>query len=196
MIKDLHNTIPNLKPFDYSIHNDSNFIDQHWVLVNGIAEKKSTYVFKKDNVLEIYRKDNVIETSWNIHFQNIFIIETEDGKATVKAYLKDEDILVLNDQTKDEFALFINTSNYANELNSMDDVQDYIKFKYKQKASNLIYDHQFYYISESEEFGPFTVEELTEKVKRQEISAFCFVRDINEEDYSNRLRINDLIQEL
>ncbi|WP_400079278.1 hypothetical protein [Winogradskyella sp. R77965] len=196
MIQDLHETIPNLKPFDYSIHNDSNFLDQKWVLVNGIAEKKSTYIFKKDNVLEIYRKDNIIETSWNIHFQNIFTIETEDGRATVKAYLKDEDILVLNDQSKDEFALFINTSNYADELNSMDDVQDYIKYKYKQKASNLIYDHQFFYISESEEFGPFTVEELTQKVKRGKISAFCFVRDINEEDYSNRLRINDLIQEL
>ncbi|EDP69809.1 hypothetical protein FBALC1_09767 [Flavobacteriales bacterium ALC-1] len=196
MIQDLHKTIPNLKPFDYSVHHNSNFIDQKWVLVNGIAEKKSTYIFKKGNVLEIYGKDNVIETSWNIHFQNIFTIETEDGRATVKAYLKDEDILVLNDQTKDEFALFINTSNYADELNSMDDVQDYLKFKYKQKASNLIYDHQFYYISESEEFGPFTVEELTEKVKREEISAFCFVRDINEDDYSKRLRINDLIQEL
>ncbi|MBC3847963.1 hypothetical protein H8K90_16325 [Winogradskyella echinorum] len=196
MIQDLHKTIPNLKPFDYSIHHDSNFLDQQWVLVNGIAEKKSTYVFKKDNVLEIYRKDNIIETSWNIHFQNIFTIQTEDGRATVKAYLKDDDILVLNDQSKDEFALFINTSNYADELNSLDDVQAYLKFKYKQKASSLICEHQFYYISESEEFGPFTAEELTEKVKREEISAYCFVRDINEDDYSKRLRINDLIQEL
>ena len=196
MIQDLHKTIPNLKPFDYSVHHNSNFIDQQWVLVNGIAEKKSTYIFKDDNVLEICRKDSVIETSWNIHFQNIFTIQTEDGRSTVKAYLKDDDILVLNDQSKDEYALFINTSNYADELNSIDDIQEYLKFKYKQKASSLIYEHQFYYISESEEFGPYTVEELTEKVKREEISAFCFVRDINEDDYSNRLRINDLIQEL
>ena len=138
MIQDLHNTIPNLKPFDYSTHHDFSFIDQEWVLINGIAEKKSTYIFEEDNVLKIYRKDDVIETTWDIHFQNIFIIQTEEGRATVKAYLKDDDILVLNDQSKDEFALFINTSNYGDELNSMDDVQDYLKYKYKQKASNLI----------------------------------------------------------
>jgi hypothetical protein len=37
---------------------------------------------------------------------------------------------------------------------------------------------------------------LSEKVKKEEISAYCFVRDINEYDYSKRLRIFDLMQEL
>ncbi|WP_179345241.1 hypothetical protein [Winogradskyella ursingii] len=196
MIQDLHDTIQNLKPFEYSVHHDSNLLDQQWVLVNGIEENKSVYTFRKDNVLEIYRENNIIETSWNIHFQNIFTIQTEDGRATVKAYFKDEDILVLNNQTKDEFALFINTTNYGDAVESVDDVQQYLKFKYKQKASKLIYGHEFYYISESEEFGPNTVEELAEKVENNEISPYCFVRDVHEDDYSKRLRIDDLIQEL
>jgi len=192
----LHNTIPNLKPFNFELHHDSLFINQQWVLVNGISKKKSIYTFKADNILEISRKNTTIKTSWNINIQNIFSIETEDGMITVKAYFKDDDILVLNHQDKEEFALYINTTNYDDELNSVEDIQSFLKEKYKKKVSSLIYEHEFYYIEKSEEFGPFKVETLSEKVKNEEISAYCFVRDINENDYSKRLRIFDLIQEL
>ncbi len=192
----LHNTIPNLKPFDYERHHDSHFINQQWVLVNGISKKKAVYTFRKDNILEIERKDASIKTSWTLNIQNIFTIETEDGIITVKAYFKDDDILVLNHQDKQEFALYINTTNYKDDLNSVEDIQSFLKEKYKKKVSNIIYGHEFYYISESEEFGPNTVEELSEKVKNEEISAYCFVRDVNEGDYSKRLRIADLMQEL
>ena len=192
----LHNTIPNLKPFNYERHHDSHFIDQQWVLVNGISKKKSVYTFREDNILEITRKDNVIKTSWNINIQNIFSIETEDGMIMVKAYFKDNDILVLKHQDKQEFALYINTTKYEDELNSVEDIQLFLKEKYQKKVSSIIYDHEFYYIEKSKEFGPFTVEELSEKVKNDEISAYCFVRDINADDYSKRLRIYDLIKEL
>lgn len=192
----LHNTIPNLKPFDHELHYEALFINKAWVLVNGISEKKSTYTFKTDNILEISRKDYTIETSWTINIQNIFSIETEDGLITVKVYFKDDDVLVLNHQNKQEFALFINTTNYTEDLNSVEDVQNFLKEKYKQKLTSLIYDHEFYYIENSKEFGPFTVEELSEKVSNDKISAYCFVRDVNEYDYSNRLRIYDLIKEL
>lgn len=192
----LHNTIPNLKPFNYERHHDSHFINQQWVLVNGISKKKAIYTFREDNILEIERNDAVIKTSWSLNILNVFTIESEDGLITVKAYFKDNDILVLNHENKKEFALYINTTNYNEEINSVEDIQTYLKEKYKKKVSNIIYDHEFYYISKSKEFGPYKVEELSEKVNNEEISVYCFVRDINEDDYSKRLRIIDLIQEL
>ncbi|MAB47620.1 MAG: hypothetical protein CMC05_03215 [Flavobacteriaceae bacterium] len=192
----LHNTIPNLKPFDYERHHDSHFINQQWVLVNGISKKKAIYTFRDNNILEIERKDATITTSWTISIQNIFTIETEDGIITVKAYFKDDDILVLNHQDKEEFAMYINTTNYSEDLNSLEDIQDYLKDKYKKKVNKVIHKHEFYYISKSEEFGPCTVEELKEKVEKDDISAYCFVRDINEDNYAKRLRIIDLMQEL
>jgi hypothetical protein len=192
----LYDTIPNLQPFNFDEHHDTRFINQKWVLVNGISKKKSVYTFKKDNILEISRQNNVIKTSWNLNFKNNLSIETEDGLISVKAYFKDDDILVLNHQNKNEFAVYINTTEYENELNTVDDIKAYLKDKYKRKASDVIYDHEFYYIEKSEEFGPYKVEELSKKVENEEISAYCFVRDINEDDYSKRLRINDLITEL
>jgi hypothetical protein len=192
----LHDTIPNLKPFKHTLHYDTLFINKDWVLVNGLSKKKSTYTFKDDNILEISRKEQTIKTFWSIDIQNIFSIETEDGIITVKVYFKDDDILVLNHQNKEEFALFINTTNYTQDLETVEDIKLFLKEKYKQKVTNLIYDHEFYYIEKSKEFGPFTVEELSNKVKKEAISAYCFVRDVNANDYSNRLRIFDLIKEL
>jgi hypothetical protein len=192
----LHNTIPNLKPFDYERHHNSHFINQQWVLVNGISKKKAVYTFRDDNILEIQHKDASITTSWTLSIQNIFTIETEDGIITVKAYFKDNDILVLNHQDKQEFALYINTTNYNEDLNSIEDIQSFLKDKYKKKVNNIIHKHEFYYISKSKEFGPFTVEELKEKVKNETISAYCFVRDVNEYNYDKRMRIIDLMQEL
>ncbi|MUU76920.1 hypothetical protein [Winogradskyella endarachnes] len=192
----LHKTIPNLKPFSYEHHHDSLLINQQWLLVNGISKKKSIYTFKKDNVLEISRQNNVITTTWNINLLNKFSIETEDGLINVEVFFKDDDILVLNNQDKEEFAMYINTTNYKDEVNNVDDINTYLREKYKKKVSSVIYDHEFYYIENSKEYGPFKVEELAEKVKSGEISSYCFVKDINEYDYSKRLRIEDLLHEL
>ncbi len=192
----LLDTIPNLIPFDFDAHHDSLLLNHEWILVNGIEEKKSIYVFKEDNVLNISEKENTTKTTWNVDLKNVFSIQTEDGLINVKAYFKDDDVLVLNHQDKKDIVLFINENNYQSKVNTMDDVKSFLKEKYRQKASNLIYDHQFYYISRSEEFGPITVEELSEKVDNEEISAYCFVRDINEGDYSKRMRVCDLIREV
>lgn len=192
----IHTSIPNLKPFDYSKHFESHFINKNWVLVNGIENKKSIYTFRSDHILEIHRKNDVINTSWDIDSNNVFSVETEDGIIVVKVYFKDKDILVLDHQDKHEFAMFINTTNYQKDINSVDDIQEFLKLKYQKKVADTIYDHEFYYIEKSEEFGPYKVEDLNEKVIQEEISPYCFVRDINENDYSRRLRIADLIQEI
>jgi len=196
MTSSLLDTIPNLKPFDFEMHHDSLLLNQEWILVNGIDKKKSIYTFKKDNVLKISEQENTTETSWAIDLENVFSIETEDGIITVKAYFKDDDVLVLNHQDKKDIALFINESNYSTDVNTMDDVKIFLKEKYRQKVSKLINKHEFYYIYQSEEFGPVTVETLNKKVENEEISPYCFVRDINEENYAKRLRVYDLINEL
>ena len=196
MNDDLQKAIPNLEAFNHELHYETLLINKSWVLVNGIADNKSTYTFKDDHILEISRKDQAIKTSWFVDAENVFSIETEDGIIIVNVYFKDDDILVLNHKNKEEFAILINTKDDNNSLNSIADVQKFLKEKYIKKVTRLIYSHQFYYIENSKEFGPFTVEELSKKVKKDDISPYCFVRDINEYDYSNRIRIIDLIKEL
>ncbi|MEJ6792966.1 MAG: hypothetical protein QNK89_09630 [Lacinutrix sp.] len=192
----IFNLLPNLQPFHLETHYYDLFLNQHWVLVNGISKKKAIYVFKDENRLHITESETTTKTTWFIENKNSFSIVTEDCETNVKAYFKDDDILILNRLKSDDCAIFINESSYSESLNSIEDVQQFLHEKYKNKASDLIFDHEFYYIEKSKEFGPLTVEELTKKVKLETISPYCFVRDVNEYDYSNRLRIRDLIKEL
>ncbi|TYC14826.1 hypothetical protein ES677_05450 [Bizionia gelidisalsuginis] len=185
--------LPNLISFNYETHYDSLFINQNWVLVNGISEKKATYVFKEEDILTIQDNDIVSETSWSIHFKNIFSIETEDGNITVKAYFKDTDVLVLEHQDKDDYALFINEDKVKDGINSIEDVTHFLKSKYHKKAKALINDHEFYYIENFKEFGPFTAKELVAKAKDKDVSVHCFIRDVNDLDYGKRLRVRDLL---
>lgn len=188
--------LPSLIPFDYDNHYDTLFINQNWVLVNGISEKKSIYTFIDENTLIITEKEDTIETAWCIDFKNTFSIQTEDDLKIFKVYFKGDDILVLDREKYNDYAIFLNQTKYTKDINNLDDIHHYLKEKYEYKASTIISDHQFYYIEDSEEYGPFTAEELSLKVKNEEANQYCFIRDINEDDYSRRLRIDDLIKEL
>lgn len=188
--------LPSLKSFNYESHYKSLLIERKWVLVNGISDKKSVYTFVDENTLIISENNSTSETSWCIDFKNTFSIKTEDGINIFKAYFKGDDILVLDREKHNDYAIFLNQSDYDNEINTLDDVGEFLKQKYKAKANSIISGHQFYYIEDSEEYGPFTAQELSNKVKNNEVSKYCFIKDINEEDYSRRLRVWDLIKEM
>jgi len=192
----LHSIFKNLKPFNFKHHFKSHLVDKKWILVNGIAEEKSIYTFKTNEVLEIQKNKEQITACWSINQANEFQVETEDGAIYVDAYFKDDDIFILQHQNKRHFAMFVHHNDTEDAINTIEDLQHFLREKYEKKVTKAIVEHEFFYIENSEEHGPFTVEELAEKVDRSEINRYCFVRDINEADYSSRLRINDLIIEL
>lgn len=192
----LYNIVPKLEPFDYSLHHDNQFINQEWILINGIENARSMYVFKPNHELVISEDDKVTTTRWSFINSNFLSITTEDGIVLIKAFYKDKDMLVLNQKASEDYSFFINSTNSLETINSKKDIQEFLKEKYRSKASRLIEDHQFYYIQHFKEYGPYTVKELSKKVKNNEINQFCLVRDINEPDYANKLRLKDLLSEL
>ena len=192
----LYNIVPKLQPFDFSLHYDNQFINQKWVLINGIEDAQSMYVFKPNNELVISENDQVTTTRWSFINSNFLSITTDDGIVLIKAYYKDKDTLVLNQKASEEYAFFVNTSDYSQTINSKADVQNFLKAKYLKKASEIISKHEFYYIQRSKEYGPYNMEELLKKVEDNEVNAYCLVRDVNASDYSNKLRIKDLLQEI
>ena len=192
----LYSIVPKLQPFDYSLHHDNQFINQQWVLINGIEDVQSMYVFKPNNELVISENNAVTTTRWSFINSNFLSIMTEDGIVLIKAYYKDKDTLVLNQKASEEYAFFINSTDYSESINSKADLQKFLKDKYLKKASQLISEHEFYYIQHSKEYGPFTMKELLKKVKDNVVNSYCLVRDVNEADYTNKLRIKDLLQEI
>ncbi|MGC1632994.1 MAG: hypothetical protein WA749_12865 [Gelidibacter sp.] len=192
----LYSIVPKLQPFDYSLHHDNQFINQQWVLINGIEDAQSMYVFKPNNELVISENNEVTTTRWSFINSNFLSIMTEDGMVLIKAFYKDKDTLVLSQKASEEYAFFINSTDYSECINSKADLQKFLKDKYLKKASQLISEHEFYYIQHSKEYGPFTMNELFKKVKDNSVNAYCLVRDVNENDYTNKLRIKDLLHEI
>ncbi|WP_299392339.1 hypothetical protein [uncultured Gelidibacter sp.] len=192
----LYHIVPKLEPFDYSLHHDTQFINQEWVLINGIENTKAMYLFKPNNELVISENNNVTKTRWSFINSNFLSITTADGIVLIKAFYKDKDMLVLNQKASDDYAFFINASVYNTTIDSKEDIQKYLKEKYLKKASQLISEHQFYYIQRFKEYGPYTMKELFNKVKNKAVNAYCLVRDVNEADYTKKLRIKDLMHEL
>ncbi|RSK40240.1 hypothetical protein [Mangrovimonas spongiae] len=196
-MKHFYNKIlPKLKPFNFDKHFKSYLKDIKWVLINGIANKKVVYIFKNDTLLEIIENTKTIKTSWQHIAANFISIKTEDGEQIVSLHYKDDDLLVINKKGTEDYAFFVDESSYENDLNTEEDLKNFLLNKYINKAKNLIKEHEFYYIKNFKEYGPYSVTELLERVKNNLADERCFVRDINEHDYNNRIRISDLLREL
>lgn len=178
------------------MHHDHQFINQEWILINGIEDGKAIYMFKPNNELVISVNDEITKTRWSFINSNFLSITTEDGIVLIKAFYKDKDVLVLNQKASEDYSFFINASHYNVPINNKSDLQRYLKEKYMKKASELIAEHKFYYIQRSKEYGPCTTKELFKKVKEKAVNAYCLIRDVNEVDYAKKLRIIDLLQEV
>lgn len=192
----LYNIVPKLQPFDYSLHHDNQFINQEWILINGIDSSTSRYIFKPNNELVISENNEVTKTRWSFINSNFLSITTEDGIVLIKAYYKDKDMLVLNQKASEDYSFFVNSTNAVETINSKEDIQEFLKERYRKKASQIIAEHQFYFIQHFKEHGPFTVKQLSEKVANEEVNSYCLVRDINESNYDKKLRLKDLLLEL
>lgn len=172
-------------------------IHSDWVLVNTIEEHKTIYYFHKNNVLSIKKNNSISKAKWHYVSPDYIRITSNNEVNVIKISFRNKHILTLDiDKKFNELAVFINESKSEIPLNTHDSVTKFLHNKYINKAKDIIHTHEYYYVEKSKEFGPFTVKELTEKVKLNAISSLCFVRDINEHNYSNRLRIRDLIKAL
>lgn len=167
----------------------------NWVLVNDINKRKTIYIFHEDNSLSIKKNDTVSKAKWHYVNPNYIRITTNNEINVIKITFRDEDILTLDiDRKSNELAVFINESNSKTPLNTYDSITAFLHAKYINKAKDIIYTHEYYYIEKSIEHGPFTAKELIDKAKNNTISSQCFIRETNDSDYSKRLRVEDLIK--
>ncbi len=169
-------------------------VNQNWVLVNKIKDEKTFYFFHENNQLTRTTNGAISKAQW--HYVNAnYIRITSNGEINViKMNFRDEDILTLDiDRRSNNLAIFINETRSGVNFNTYDDITSYLHSKYVTKAKNIINKHQYYYIEHSEEFGPVAAEYLLKRVENNSINAQCLIRDINDYDYSKRLRIQDLI---
>lgn len=122
--------IPKLQRFSQRLDNLTLLINQHWVVIDDINNIKSVYIFRTNNELLISQNGKIEKARWEYLGNNSLLIDKKEDSYLFKHGFFDENILALKIDNKDEYAILINENKYNDELNSIENVIDFLTNKY------------------------------------------------------------------
>ena len=128
--------LPKLQRFSKKLDNLTILTNQHWVLIEKITEAKYVYIFRDNNELLISKDGKVEKARWEYLGNSSLLIDRKDESLLFKHGFIDENIWALKIDSKEEYAVFINESKRSNELNSIEQVAEFLQFKYLTNNEN------------------------------------------------------------
>lgn len=126
--------IPRLQRFSQKLDDLTKLTNQHWVVVDEIANSKNVYIFRTNNDLLISQNGKVEKAKWEYLGNNSLLIDKKEDSYLFKHGFLDENILALKVDSKDEYAFLVNENKYDGELNSINKIADFLTNKYLEPA--------------------------------------------------------------
>lgn len=121
---------PKLQRFSQKLDNLTLLTNQHWVSIDNIIANKTVYIFRSNNELLVSTNGKVEKAKWEYIGNKSLLIDKADESYLFKHGFFDENILALKVDSSDEYAVFVNESNYSGDLNSIDRVFDFLQERY------------------------------------------------------------------
>src|SRR5690606_21906771 len=128
--------IPKLQRFSQKLDDLTRLTNQHWVVVDEIANSKNVYIFRTNNDLLISQNGKVEKAKWEYLGNNSLLIDKKEDSYLFKHGFLDDNVLALKVDSKDEYALLINENKYDGELNSINKIAEFLTRKYLDPAIN------------------------------------------------------------
>lgn len=122
--------IPRIQKYSKKLDNLTLLTNQHWVVVDEIANSKTVYIFRPNNELLISKNGKVDKAKWEYLGNNTLLIDLKDESYLFRHGFFDENILALKIDGKEEYAFLVNETKFDKELNSSDRVLEFLKKKY------------------------------------------------------------------
>ena len=122
--------LPKIKRFSRKLDQLTLLQNQHWVVLDNISESKNVYIFRENNQLLIVQNGKVEKAKWEFLGNDFLFIDKENDSYLFKNSFYDENILALKIDSKEEYAILINESKYGRELNSYENIIDFLTTKY------------------------------------------------------------------
>jgi len=133
--------IPRLQRFSQKLDDLKKLTNQHWVVVDDIANSKNIYIFRTNNELLISQNGKVEKAKWEYLGNNSLLIDKKEESYLFKHGFLDENVLALKVDSKDEYAFLVNENKYDGELNSVSKIAEFLTNKYLEPIiSNNIKD--------------------------------------------------------
>lgn len=122
--------IPRIQKFSEKLDNLTLLTNQHWVVVDEIANSKTLYIFRQNNELLISKNGKVEKGKWEYLGNSTLLIDIKEDSYLFRHGFFDENVLALKIDGREEYALLVNESRYDKELNSPERVLGFLQQKY------------------------------------------------------------------
>ena len=129
----LSDIIPKIQRFSKKLDDTTNLINQHWVVIDDLMNSKSIYIFRSNNELLISQNGKVEKAKWEYLGNNSLLIDKKDSSLLFKHGFMDENILALKIDSKEEYAFLVNENKYKGELNSINNIINFLTENYLAK---------------------------------------------------------------
>src|ERR1035437_3939985 len=122
--------IPRLQKYSQKLDNLSLLTNQHWVVVDEIANSKTVYIFRPNNELLISKNGKVEKAKWEYLGNNTLLIDLKEESYLFRHGFFDENILALKIDGREEYAFLVNETKFEKELNSSERILEFLQRKY------------------------------------------------------------------
>jgi hypothetical protein len=131
----LADIIPRIQRFSQKLDDLTKLTNQHWISLGDIEQAKRVYIFRSNNQLLISENGIVEKGTWEYLGNQSILIETVEGCYLLKHGFFDENIIALKINSTNKYAFFINETKFENEINSIEDVIQFLTMKYVNKTN-------------------------------------------------------------
>jgi hypothetical protein len=122
--------IPRIQKYSQKLDNLTLLTNQHWVVVDEIANSKTVYIFRPTKELLISKNGKVEKAKWEYLGNNTLLIDLKDESYLFRHGFFDENILALKIDGREEYAFLVNETKFDRELNSSERILEFLQRKY------------------------------------------------------------------
>lgn len=122
--------IPKIKSYSKRLDDASILQNKPWIFLDENTKSKIVYIFRTNGQLLISNNGIIEKSKWEFINNDLIMIETKESSFLFRHGFLDENILALNLDGQDGFALLINEIQLQRELNSYDAVLKYLENSY------------------------------------------------------------------
>lgn len=122
--------IPKLQKYSQKLDNLTLLTNQHWVVVDEIANSKTVYIFRSNNELLISKNGEVEKANWEYLGNNALLLDLKEKSYLFRHGFFDENVLALKIDGKEEYALMVNESKFEQEFDSHINILEFLQHKY------------------------------------------------------------------
>ena len=122
----LSDIIPKIQKYSQKLDNLALLTNQHWIVIDEVSNSKTVYIFRSNNDLLISVNGKVQKARWEFLGNDSLLIETKDEMLMFKHGFFNKEILALQLDGQQGFALLLNEAVFSGESKSFKEIEDYL----------------------------------------------------------------------